>query len=240
MASTKTCPHCGESLSPKAAACPKCGEKFKKPLFKRVWFWILIVVLVAGIGGALGGGKSGGSSGSASAGGKDASITVTNGKVSPSNVSAGKEVTIEANAAAEGMVFDGWVVTQGELSLADPSAKKTTFTMPSGALALEASYREADPHTTEGTKYEDKYTVSSELTNNGWSNYVEGSLVNKTDKKYGYIQITFTLYDQDGSNIGTALANAKDLGPGETWKFKAISTVTEEVGSYKFSEISAH
>ncbi|HCC93664.1 MAG TPA: hypothetical protein DEQ26_04965, partial [Flavobacteriaceae bacterium] len=37
--------------------------KVKKPFYKRVWFWILVVILVAGIGGALGGGddnKNGG------------------------------------------------------------------------------------------------------------------------------------------------------------------------------------
>lgn len=32
--------------------------KVKKPFYKRVWFWILIIIMVAGIGGALGGGGS--------------------------------------------------------------------------------------------------------------------------------------------------------------------------------------
>jgi len=32
--------------------------KVKKPFYKKVWFWILVVVLVAGIGGALGGGDN--------------------------------------------------------------------------------------------------------------------------------------------------------------------------------------
>ncbi|WP_261805656.1 DUF3862 domain-containing protein [Lapidilactobacillus luobeiensis] len=31
--------------------------KVKKPIYKRVWFWILIVIIVAGIGSALGGNK---------------------------------------------------------------------------------------------------------------------------------------------------------------------------------------
>ncbi|WP_430612482.1 DUF4352 domain-containing protein [Enterococcus sp. DIV0876] len=37
--------------------------KVKKPFYKRVWFWIVVVILVAGIGGVLGGGdvnKNGG------------------------------------------------------------------------------------------------------------------------------------------------------------------------------------
>jgi hypothetical protein len=55
-----TCKHCGAEIAAGAKTCPKCGGKNKKPIYKRVWFWILAVILVLGIGGAAGG--SGGSS----------------------------------------------------------------------------------------------------------------------------------------------------------------------------------
>ena len=58
------CKHCGAEIAAGAKTCPKCGGKNKKPIYKRVWFWILVAVLVLGIGGAAGG--SGGSDSSSS------------------------------------------------------------------------------------------------------------------------------------------------------------------------------
>ena len=52
------CQHCGAEIAAGAKTCPKCGGKNKKPIYKRVWFWILIAVLVLGIGGAAGGSGS--------------------------------------------------------------------------------------------------------------------------------------------------------------------------------------
>lgn len=53
------CKHCGAEIAASAKTCPKCGGKNKKPIYRRVWFWILVAVLVLGVGGAAGG--SGGS-----------------------------------------------------------------------------------------------------------------------------------------------------------------------------------
>lgn len=57
------CKHCGAEIAAGAKTCPKCGGKNKKPIYKRVWFWILAVILVLGIGGAAGG-SGGGDTGS--------------------------------------------------------------------------------------------------------------------------------------------------------------------------------
>lgn len=50
-----TCKACGGEIAASAKICPKCGAKNKKPIYKRVWFWILIifaVVIVAGSSGS--------------------------------------------------------------------------------------------------------------------------------------------------------------------------------------------
>ena len=39
------CKSCGKAIAKNAKACPYCGAKNKKPIFKRVWFWILIVIV---------------------------------------------------------------------------------------------------------------------------------------------------------------------------------------------------
>jgi len=42
----KICKHCGAEIAKSAKVCPQCGGKNKKPIFKRVWFWILVILLV--------------------------------------------------------------------------------------------------------------------------------------------------------------------------------------------------
>ena len=42
----KKCKHCGAEIARKAKVCPHCGGKNKKPIFKRVSFWLMIVILV--------------------------------------------------------------------------------------------------------------------------------------------------------------------------------------------------
>lgn len=43
----KQCKACGASIAKNAKTCPSCGAKNKKPIFKRVWFWILVIALIA-------------------------------------------------------------------------------------------------------------------------------------------------------------------------------------------------
>ena len=40
------CKSCGADIASSAKRCPSCGAKNKKPIYKRVWFWILVVVLL--------------------------------------------------------------------------------------------------------------------------------------------------------------------------------------------------
>lgn len=51
----KNCKHCGAEIAATAKKCPHCGGKNKKPIYKRVWFIILVVLIIAVI--ALGGGE---------------------------------------------------------------------------------------------------------------------------------------------------------------------------------------
>ena len=70
-------------------------------------------------------------------------------------------VTVTADAPETGKVFDKWVVLEGNVTLADATKATTTFTMPAGAVKLEAAYKDAPPSHTHsyGTdwKYDDTY-----------------------------------------------------------------------------------
>ncbi len=59
--------------------------KMKKPFYKRVWFWILAIVIIGGIGSALGGGSD------------DSSATDAATKTSKSTTTAKSESTTEAS-----------------------------------------------------------------------------------------------------------------------------------------------
>lgn len=49
----KTCEHCGAPIAQHAQVCPQCGGKNKKPIYKRVWFIaLMIIIALSVIGGA--------------------------------------------------------------------------------------------------------------------------------------------------------------------------------------------
>lgn len=50
------CKVCGAEIAKSAKVCPNCGAKNKKPIYKRVWFWLLIVLVIIIIAVAAGSG----------------------------------------------------------------------------------------------------------------------------------------------------------------------------------------
>ena len=79
---------------------------------------------------------------------------------------------------------------------------------------------------TSDKKYE--FVEEPIMTNEGYgSYYVKGIIKNNTNIDKDYVQISFTLYDADGNNVGTAYDNINNLKAGGTWKFKAMGFVTE-------------
>jgi RNA polymerase subunit RPABC4/transcription elongation factor Spt4 len=53
----KICKHCGAEIAKSAKVCPVCGGKNPKPIYKRVWFWLLVIVVLLGGLGSRGGGS---------------------------------------------------------------------------------------------------------------------------------------------------------------------------------------
>ena len=50
----KQCKVCGKDIATSAKVCPYCGAKNKKPIYKRWWFILLVVLIVLSIIGGLG------------------------------------------------------------------------------------------------------------------------------------------------------------------------------------------
>ncbi|MEG0181591.1 MAG: Ltp family lipoprotein [Bacilli bacterium] len=62
------CKTCSKEIASSAKSCPSCGAKNKKPFYKKIWFWIVAIIIVAGIGGAGGGDSTTTDSGTAGTG----------------------------------------------------------------------------------------------------------------------------------------------------------------------------
>ncbi len=68
-------------------------------------------------------------------------VTIENGSASGDKFEKDQTVTITANTAPEGMVFDKWVVVSGSVTLADANNATTTFVMQSGDVEIKATYK---------------------------------------------------------------------------------------------------
>lgn len=125
--------------------------------------------------------------------------------------------TQSAYSAAIDEAASGTVQTSDETSVAAPAAGETT--------AAESA---------------DKYSIDGEeLTGDAYSCKISGVYTNKAGKDLSYVQVSYNLFDADGNQIGTALANTNNLADGGTWKFEAFgSAAVDEVASYKIGDVT--
>lgn len=70
-----------------------------------------------------------------------------------------------------------------------------------------------------------------------YARYVVGTVRNNSDRSYSYVQVEINLLDKSGNVVGSTLANVNNLGPGETWKFKAI-ILEDEARSFEIKDVT--
>ena len=84
---------------------------------------------------------------------KEYSLIVTDGKATIgagseiSKAAQGTTITLTANAAPDGKVFDKWVVESGNTTLEDANSETTTFIMPDSEVSVKATYTIPHTHT---------------------------------------------------------------------------------------------
>ncbi len=66
---------------------------------------------------------------------------------------------------------------------------------------------------------------------------IVGLAFNRMDKAISYIQISFGLYNDSGSKVGTCLDNMTNLGAGESWQFDAYCS-NWTGGTYKIENVT--
>ena len=104
----------------------------------------------------------------------------------------------------------------------------------------ESSSADDSAATEQTAEEQEPYTIAEEAEDR--SDYyfkITGILTNNSDSDKDYIQVEYVLYDADGNQIGTALANTNNLKAGGTWKYEATSFKTpEEVASWERAEVT--
>lgn len=84
------------------------------------------------------------------------------------------------------------------------------------------------------------YTVADEaITGDAYSCTITGTFTNTSSNTMSYAQVSYNLYDADGAQIGTALANTNNLASGGTWKFEAVGFESvEDVTSFELVDVT--
>lgn len=84
------------------------------------------------------------------------------------------------------------------------------------------------------------YTVADEaITGDAYSCTITGTFTNTSSNTMSYAQVSYNLYDADGAQIGTALANTNNLASGGTWKFEAVGFESvEDVVSFELVDVT--
>lgn len=104
-----------------------------------------------------------------------------------------------------------------------------------------AAEQPAEEQTEQPAEEQEPYTVSEEQLDgsNQFATYITGKLTNNTDDAVSYIQVEYNLYDAEGAQVGTALANTNNLQPGGVWKFEAIGNASpDEVASFELIDVT--
>lgn len=85
----------------------------------------------------------------------------------------------------------------------------------------------------------DDFALVSEVKGevDAFSTHVYGIVYNASGRDFSYVQITYSIYDDSGNKIDTAIDNISNLKNKETWKFDAISLSAG--ARFKFEEITA-
>lgn len=139
--------------------------------------------------------------------------------------------SVVVNVAAVAIVL----ATQSAYSAAIDEAASGTVQTSDGATAAAPAAGE-----TTSAETADKYSIDGEeLGGDAYSCKISGVYTNKAGKDLSYVQVSYNLFDADGNQIGTALANTNNLADGGTWKFEAFGSVAvDEVASYKIGDVT--
>lgn len=168
------CKVCGTQVAKNAKRCPKCGAKMPKPIYKKWWFWVIIVIML---------------------------FTIP----FPSK---------ETSTTPESVV-DEPIATVTPKPTPTPTEAPPVLELVGGIEGTEGVW-------------------------DGYGMHVTGKVKNNSNQNLSYVEIRFSLYDEQGNMIGSALANEFNIDANGVWSFDAIGTSWTPVDTYKCVELNYH
>lgn len=175
----KICPVCGAQMAKNAKRCPKCGAKNKKPIYKRWWFWVLVIYLVYRIP----------------------------------------------------LFFTKENIDTPQMENEQPIATATPAPTPTQAPTTDLEVLElvGGMDSVEGVYDESIGSI-----------HITGQVRNNGNKMLDYASIQFSMYDENGNLLGTAMDNIVNFGAGEIWQFDALGISNVPVDTYRLSDLSGN
>lgn len=67
---------------------------------------------------------------------------------------------------------------------------------------------------------------------------ITGTALNTYNKTISYAQVTFSIFDSSGAQIGNALDNISNLAANTPWKFSALGVLDSTPSSFRLAEIT--
>ena len=194
------CKTCGTEIAKSAKSCPSCGAKNKQPIYQKVWFWLVIVLVVIPVIGTIA------SSGESNMVNEPGTLTRENSEVEVKV----KETTTEPNAFSGDCGIDASaemgedIIGYPELSI---SIKNTTDKKISAiqfwAVPCDVYGDEITGWTSQNKLYTDTAIEAGKSTTIAYG-FIEDSV--KTVKLYVY-----SVYFSDGTEWGDKEATKTEI-----------------------------
>ena len=138
MSKMTQCKSCAKEIATSAKSCPGCGAKNKKPIYKRVWFWIIAIIIVIG--------ATGGSS-------TDDSKEINSGNIeSEQEVSQNNSENTTAENKSENKVEDN-IPTEYKSALRKAKLYADTMNMSKAGLYDQLTSEYGEKFTVEAAQY---------------------------------------------------------------------------------------
>ncbi len=151
---------------------------------------------------------------------------------------ASREAQEAANKAR--LALNGLPATVGAVRAIAQAREKARRAKEEEAERAEAKRRDAEAkrRAEEESDFDGLVLLNKTLqgTITDFGGHITGTVLNRRGKTLRYAQITVTLYDESGAQVGTALANINDLEEDGRWNFKAVAF--RKYARYRVSKVS--
>lgn len=189
MSKIVNCKTCGAQIASTAKTCPSCGAKNKRPIYRRVWFWILIIFVAFIILGSILEGIYG-SGGEVPAQGNSNATAINNQTVPSVDTDFSGDCGISASATMESSIIN---YPELKISIKN-TTKKDIAAIRFYAVPFDVYGDEIKGWTTQKYLYTDT-AIRAGASNKITFQFIEDSV--KTVKLYVY-----SVYFSDGTEWG--------------------------------------